>query len=92
MVPHGVGIVGYAEHDASRRTLPRRSLGQERTCRAGYEVVKVGAGGIPAKREQSPEGCFRQRIDLQRIMSATFVPEGQFVLLSACVVPDCIRP
>ena len=25
----------------SRRTLPRRSLGQERTCRAGYEVVKV---------------------------------------------------
>ena len=44
MVPHGVGIVGYAEHDASRRTLPRRSLGQERTCRAGYEVVKVGAG------------------------------------------------
>ena len=41
MVPHGVGIVGYAEHDASRRTLPRRSLGQERTCRAGYEVVKV---------------------------------------------------
>ena len=32
---------GYAEHGASRRTLPRRSLGQERTCRAGYEVVKV---------------------------------------------------
>ena len=25
----------------SRRALPRRSLGQERTCRAGYEVVKV---------------------------------------------------
>ena len=41
MVPHGVGIVGYAEYGASRRTLPRRSLGQERTCRAGYEVVKV---------------------------------------------------
>ena len=25
----------------SRRTLPCRSLGQERACRAGYEVVKV---------------------------------------------------
>ena len=25
----------------SRRALPRRSLGQERTCHAGYEVVKV---------------------------------------------------
>ena len=32
---------GYAEHGASRRTLPRRSLGQDRTCHAGYEVVKV---------------------------------------------------
>ena len=36
---------GYAEHGASRRTLPRRSLGQERTCRAGYEVVKVASAG-----------------------------------------------
>ena len=32
---------GYAEHGASWRTLPCCSLGQERTCRAGYEVVKV---------------------------------------------------
>lgn len=34
-------IVGYALNDTSWRILPRCSLGQERTCRAGYEVVKV---------------------------------------------------
>lgn len=42
MVPHGVGIVGYAGHSASWRIFPCCSLGQERTCHAGYEVVKVG--------------------------------------------------
>lgn len=41
MAPHGVGIVGHTEHDASWRIFPRRSLGQERTCRAGYAVFKV---------------------------------------------------
>lgn len=34
-------IVGYALNDTSWRILPRCSLGQERTYRAGYEVVKV---------------------------------------------------
>lgn len=75
-------------HGASLITLP--ALG---TClRAGYEVVKVASAGTTAKREQSPEECFRQRIDLLRIMSATSAPKGQPVLLSACVAPGCIRP
>ena len=41
MVPHGVGIVGYAEHDASWRIFPCCSLRQDRTCHAGYAVFKV---------------------------------------------------
>ena len=35
------GIFFCPSHSASRRISPRRSLGQERTCRAVYEVVKV---------------------------------------------------
>lgn len=41
IMPHGVGIDSYAKHDASWRIFPRRSLGQERTCRAGYVIIKV---------------------------------------------------
>lgn len=41
MVPHGVGIVSNAEHGASWRIFPCCSLRQERTCHAGYVIVKV---------------------------------------------------
>ena len=41
----------------SRRTLPRRSLGQERTCHAGYEVVKVRPLCRPSKIGQNALQC-----------------------------------
>ena len=51
----------------SRRTLPCCSLGQERTCRAGYEVVKVKTRLSQTK--QSRPGYFersRGRSDRRR--------------------------
>ena len=51
----------------SRRTLPCRSLRQERTCRAGYEVVKVKTR--LSRTKQSRPGYFersRGRSDRRR--------------------------
>lgn len=52
------GIFFCPPHSASRRISPCRSLGQECTCRAGYEVVKVRPLCRPSKIGQDALQCF----------------------------------
>ena len=69
-------IVGYALSDTSWRILPCCSLGQERTCRAGYEVVKVYRPGKPVIKEQNPGGCFPRFPDLPALISESSFQEN----------------
>lgn len=52
------GIFFCPPQSASRRISPCRSLGQERSCRAGYEVVKVRPLCRPSKIGQDALQCF----------------------------------
>lgn len=52
-----------------RRALPRRSLGQERTCHAGYEVVKVGSYVGQAKSVRML--CSASRTDGSAVLMAS---------------------